>query len=432
MAARTTLALGLLVAACGDDLDGDDRQGGDATIDDRSAQALDAPMPTLTDDERAQHALGKSPFNFVWAPPQLGRLFNHSSCLACHGGNGRGLSSVGRDAFGSQALVRVSATTGTPTHPGGNIDLPGFGQQLQDHASTGLPEVFLEVAWREITVAYGDGSEQPMRSPLVTITAANSAPMPAGMRTSYRQGLPLVGLGLLEAIPEEVLRAAADPDDTDGDGISGRVNDVWEVVSGTVGIGRFGHKANVVTLREQVAAAFENDIGLSNLLFPDFDGMRDLSDDQLAATTYFLSTLAVPAAGARSAEARRGRELFTALQCAACHTPAVTTGDHPIPQLSGQDIHPYTDLLLHDLGDLLSDARPDFAATGVEWRTPPLWGLGLAQAIQADAAFLHDGRARTLEEAILWHGGEAAAASAAFRTAEAADRAALIAFLKTL
>lgn len=432
MVARTTLALGLLVAACGDNLDGDDRQGGDATIDDRSAQALDVPMPTLSEDERAQHVLGRSPFNFVWAPPQLGRLFNHSSCVACHGGNGRGLSSVGRDAFGSQALVRVSATDGTPSHPGGNIDLPGFGQQLQDHASSGLPEVFLEVAWREITVSYGDGSAQPMRSPLVTITAANSAPLPAGMRTSYRQGLPLVGLGLLEAIPEDTLRALADPDDTNGDGISGRINEVWDAERGAVGIGRFGHKANVVSLRQQVAGAFENDIGLSNQLFPELDGMRDLSDDQLAATTYFLSTLAVPAAGPRDAAARRGHELFTAMQCASCHTPAVTTGDHAIPQLAGQDIHPYTDLLLHDLGDLLSDARPDFAATGVEWRTPPLWGLGLAQAIQADTGFLHDGRARTLEEAILWHGGEAAAASEAFRVADAEERAALIAFLKTL
>ena len=430
MAARTTLAL--LLAGCGDDLAGDDRQGGDATIDDRSAQALDVPMPTLTADERAQHVLGRSPFRFVWAPPQLGRLFNHSSCLACHGGNGRGLSSVGRDSFGSQALVRVSATAGTPTHPGGNIDLPGFGQQLQDHASSGLPEVFLEVAWREITVAYGDGSEQPMRSPLVTLQAADSAPMPAGMRTSYRQGLPLVGLGLLEAIPADTLGALADPDDTDGDGISGRINDVWDPERGEMGIGRFGHKANVASLRQQVAGAFENDIGLSNQLFPEFDGMRDLGDDQLAATTYFLATLAVPAAGERNAEARRGRELFTAMLCASCHSPAVTTGDHPIPQLAGQDIHPYTDLLLHDMGDLLSDARPDFAATGVEWRTPPLWGLGLAQTIQPDAGFLHDGRARTLEEAILWHGGEAAAASEAFRTAGADDRAALIAFLNTL
>jgi CxxC motif-containing protein (DUF1111 family) len=240
------------------------------------------------------------------------------------------------------------------------------------------------------------------------------------------------GLGLLEAIPEATLLALADPDDVDGDGISGHPNMVWNGELQTTQIGRFGAKANVGTLREQTAGAFVNDMGLTNKLFPEPDGMRDVNDDQLDQTTFFVSTLAVPIAGPRNTEARRGRELFDDFQCASCHVPTLETGDHPIAQLAHQTIHPYTDLLLHDVGDELTDSRQDFLATGEEWRTPPLWGLGLVQIVDPQATFLHDGRARTLEEAILWHGGEADAASEAFRTADQRDRAALIAFLKSL
>ena len=175
-----------------------------------------------------------------------------------------------------------------------------------------------------------------------------------------------------------------------------------------------------------------NDIGLSNLLHPEDDGMRDLSDEQLEHTTFFVSTLAVPAAAPRTAAAELGRQVFDDFACSGCHLPTVVTGDHRIPQLAQQRIHPYTDLLLHDVGDLLTDARGDFSATGVEWRTPPLWGIGLVQIVQPGSTFLHDGRARTLAEAILWHGGEAEAAREAFRTAPRSDRDALIAFLETL
>ena len=260
----------------------------------------------------------------------------------------------------------------------------------------------------------------------------DGTPMPSGIALSYRQAQPVFGLGLLEAIPEDTLRAFEDPEDSDGDGISGRVNLVWDPQVGALRIGRFGHKANVVDLLQQAAGAFVNDIGLSNQLFPEDDGMRDLSDEQLEHTTFFISTLAVPAAAPRSATAVRGRLLFDDFTCSACHTPTVVTGEHPIPQLANQTIHPYTDMLLHDVGDLLTDARGDFAATGVEWRTPPLWGIGLVQVVQPGANFLHDGRARTLPEAILWHGGEAAYAREAFRTAPRSDRDALIAFLETL
>jgi CxxC motif-containing protein (DUF1111 family) len=292
--------------------------------------------------------------------------------------------------------------------------------------------VFIELAWRESAVYYADGETQPMRDPFVTVMQSNNAPMPAGIALSYRQAPAVFGLGLLEAIPDGTLRALEDPDDTNADGISGRVNLVWDSQLGTARIGRFGHKANAVDLLQQTAGAFVNDIGLSNLLHPEDDGMRDLSDEQLAHTTFFVSTLAVPAAAPRSATAELGRLLFDDFTCSGCHTPTLVTGDHAIPELANQTIHPYTDLLLHDVGDLLTDGRSDFAATGVEWRTPPLWGIGLVQVVQPGTNFLHDGRARTLAEAILWHGGEAAAAREAFRTAPRSDRDALIAFLETL
>ena len=437
MVRRALPALALLVsAACGDNLgsDGEERQGGDLTVDDRTRDAFSHPAPNLDEPRLSLHLLGRSPFNFQWASPQLGPLYNHVGCLNCHAGDGRGLSQIapGVVPFGSQALVRISLVDGEPAVPGGNVPVPGFGEQLQDHTTSGLPEVFVSLTWRDALVVYGDGEQQPLRAPSIDVQRPNGDPMPSGTAYSYRQAPGVFGLGLLEAISDDTLLALADPDDADGDGISGRVNRVWDPVTQTTQIGRFGLKANVPTLQVQTAGAFVNDIGLTNKLFPEADGMRDVNDDQLVQTTMFVSTLAVPAAAPRSNAARHGRELFDEFACASCHLPTLTTGDHPIPQLAHQTIHPYTDLLLHDVGDLLTDARRDFLAQGVEWRTPPLWGLGLVQVVAPEAGFLHDGRARTLEEAILWHGGEAERSKEAFRLANKRDRDALISFLQTL
>jgi CxxC motif-containing protein (DUF1111 family) len=242
----------------------------------------------------------------------------------------------------------------------------------------------------------------------------------------------MIGLGLLEAIPESTLVAAADPDDADGDGISGRVNMVWDPEQNATVVGRFGWKANASTLHLQAAAAFAGDIGASNVVFPETDGERDITVVQLDDVTFFAQTIAVPASAPRDDQARLGRDLFEDFGCASCHTPEQTTGPHPIDALANQRIQPYTDLLLHDMGDNLTDARSDFVATGVEWRTPPLWGIGLTRTISTVATFLHDGRARTLDEAILWHGGEANAAREHFRSASRSEREALIAFLESL
>ncbi|MBA3504047.1 MAG: c-type cytochrome [Myxococcota bacterium] len=420
-------------AGCGDNAEDDERmQGGAQTVDDRSALAFTHHLPTLSIDEGEQHRFGRGPFAFQWIPPQLGPLFNHNACGACHDGNGRGLSQIGPSVFGSQALIRVSLDAGTPAVPGGPVPVPDFGLQLQDHAVLGTPEVRASLSWVERTIMYGDGEVVTLRDPRVEITKPSGEPV-AQFAKSYRQAQTVFGLGLLEAIDDETLLALADPDDADGDGISGRVNLVWDVLAQETRVGRFGHKANVVTLAEQVAGAFVNDIGLTNAIFPEPDGMSDVSRVQLEQTTYFLATLAVPKAAARDGNASRGRLLFDTFGCASCHTPTIETGArHPNPHLVRQTIHPYTDLLLHDVGDDLTDARRDFLAEGVEWRTPPLWGLGLTQLVAPDATFLHDGRARTVAEAILWHGGEAHAAREAFRLASKRDREALLAFLATL
>lgn len=430
---RAWILVAAALAACGDNADGEDRQGGDTTVDDRSREAFRQPAANLDAQGRAAFQAGRSPFDFVWMPPRLGPLFNHVSCIGCHAGNGRGLSEIGVGAT-SQALIRVSLADATPDATGAPVEVPGYGTQLQDHATVGLPEVRVTLTWIETELSYGDGELVAMREPRIEVRTPMNEPLPSGIRFSYRQSSPVIGLGLLEAIPDTTLLALADPDDADGDGISGRVNVVWDPERQASVVGRFGWKSNAPTLRVQVAGAFAGDIGMTNQVFldPDPAAMRDLTDQQLAETVFFASTVGVPAAAPRDDEAMRGRTLFRELGCASCHVPTLDTGDHPLAVVAHQRIHPYTDLLLHDVGDRLTDARPDFLAEGVEWRTPPLWGIGLTQQILPGATFLHDGRARTLAEAILWHGGEAMAAREAFRMASRADRAALLAFLGTL
>jgi CxxC motif-containing protein (DUF1111 family) len=435
--ARLALVLVVVVAACGDNEDGDDRQGGATTVDDRTGLAFTHFASNLTLEEIQLAQAGKGPFGFKWEPPVLGPVYNNDACAGCHALNGRGLSQIGPDfdiddnGANSQSLVRCSLVEGAPGDPGGPIPVPGFGTQLQDHAIGAVPEVHVTLAWEEHTELYGDGTQVTLRAPHLTIVTPDGNPLSPDILTSYREAPAIIGLGLLEAVDAGTLEALADPDDADGDGISGKINHVWDPIAQATVIGRFGWKANVADLALQVAGAFAGDIGLSNKVFPDGD-QRDLSDDQLDQTTFFASVIAVPAAGPRDATAYHGRSLFRSMGCASCHIPTLVTGDHPIPELAHQTIHPYTDLLVHDMGDMLTDSRSDFEATGREWRTPALWGIGLTQLVQQQATFLHDGRARTLEEAILWHGGEAEAAREAFRTAPAKDREALIAFLKSL
>jgi CxxC motif-containing protein (DUF1111 family) len=424
------LALAAVLAACGDNESGEDRLGGDTTVVDRTSFAFTHPAANLTADQVDIWRLGKGPFDFVWAEPQLGPLFNNAACAGCHASRGRGRSQLGTDSVGSQSLIRISVNEGTPGAPGGPIPDPVYGLQLQDHSTSGLAEFFGDLAWREVPETFGDGETIMLRSPFITIQWRLGPP--AGAMLSYRQAPPIIGLGLLDAIDDGTLEALADADDADGDGISGRINHVWDGERGATVTGKFGWKANNPTVRAQVAGAFDNDMGLSSKLAPDPQNQRDVSDDQLEQTIFFTSALAVPAAAPRSDAAWRGRHLFDTFGCSSCHVPTLVTGDSPTPAFAHQTIHPFTDLLVHDMGDLLSDARADFEASGTEWRTPPLWGVGLAQTIDEGVTFMHDGRARTLAEAILWHGGEAQGSRELFRMAKRADRDALLAFLATL
>ncbi|MGF1496182.1 MAG: di-heme oxidoredictase family protein [Elainellaceae cyanobacterium] len=422
--------------------------GGDTTVQNRSSRAYEQPAPNLNEHWSDRHAVGDLAFEaaFVTAPanvnPGLGPLFNGTACAACHIKNGRGMPEKG------QRVVRVSLVTpgedSLPADhrfameamaPNGNVlAVPGIGTQVQEQGVYGYaPEAVVQVEWQEFPGTYGDGTAYTLRSPHLTLSRWDGTPLSEDVVFSNRIPQPVFGTGLLEAVPEAEILERADPEDGDGDGISGRTNRVWDVVKQREALGRFGWKANTPNLLQQSASAYINDMGVTNPLFPAMDGSEDIDMPVLEAATIYVQTLGVPARTMLdNPQVQRGEELFDQANCAACHVAELRTGDHEIPALVNQTLHPYTDLLLHDLGPELADNRPDFQADGTEWRTPPLWGVGLAQTVLPYSGYLHDGRARTLEEAILWHGGEAEASKEAFRTMAAGDRAALVQFLRSL
>jgi CxxC motif-containing protein (DUF1111 family) len=258
----------------------------------------------------------------------------------------------------------------------------------------------------------------------------------------------IFGLGLLEAVPERTLEALADPADSDGDGISGRVNHVRELTRGRLAPGRFGWKAEQPSVLQQSAGAFLGDMGLSSTFFAGerFGGREaelaglpnggapEVGNDILHAIAIYARSLAVPARRNHTQPSvARGEDLFASAGCAHCHVHTLKTEPlAELPELGAQEFHPYSDLLLHDMGPELSDERPSFEAEGSEWRTPPLWGLGLIEKVNGHQLLLHDGRARGPSEAILWHGGEAASSREHFITMSAGDRRDLLAFLDSL
>jgi len=421
--------------------------GGDTTLFTRTSQAYAQPAPNLDDYWADRHAVGDLAFEAAFVTPPanvnsgLGPLFNGASCVACHISNGRGLPEKG------QRVVRVSQLTETAPDtteyeyarealsPIENTPpVAGIGTQLQEQGVYGhAPEGIVEIEWQESQGTYGDGTPYQLRSPQVTLSRFDGTPLPDGVVFSNRIPPPVFGLGLLEAVPESTILTLADPDDLDNDGISGHPNYVWDAVEETEALGRFGWKANEPTLLQQSAAAYVNDMGVTNSLFPAADGSQDIDKGILDVAEAYVQTLAVPGRILLDdPQVQRGESLFADANCASCHLSEMRTADHEIAALTNQTIHAYTDLLLHDMGAELADGRPDFKASGNEWRTPPLWGIGLAQTVLPYSSYLHDGRARTLEEAILWHGGEAEVSKEAFRTMSESDRAALIRFLRSL
>lgn len=445
------LALAGLLAACGADDPGADPDeelsAGPATVFDSSSSAFSNPIPGLDRDAERAFFRGRALFRDDWvtAPSStmsrdgLGPIFNARSCQACHVDDGRGRPPLGGEETGS-LLFRLSA-------PGGGPE-PTYGGQLQPLAILGLAgEGQVVISHAEIPGSFGDGEPHSLAAPTYELADLSYGPMVDGVLVSPRVAPAMIGLGLLERVPESAIAGLADPDDGDGDGISGRVNRPVDVATGEPALGRFGWKSNQPSIRQQTAGAFNGDIGITSSLFSSDDctaaetdcsgaasgGDPELLDAILDDVTAYSRLLAVPARRDHDDPAvLRGKALFAAHGCAGCHAPSLPCDGIDELDAGPFTIRPYTDLLVHDMGAGLADDRPDVDAGGSEWRTPPLWGLGLIERVNLHTFLLHDGRARDVTEAILWHGGEGEAAREAFRLSSAAERADLLRFLESL
>ncbi len=414
--------------------------------------AFSFPASNLTD--RETFSLGDSFFtrNWITAPARnekldgLGPTFNSRGCAGCHARDGRGQPPAPGETAVS-VLIRLSIP-GTDER-GGPLPDPNYGGQIQPFALVGVtPEANVVVSTRAVKGAYANGTSYELLEPTYEFPGLAFGPLHENIHVSPRVAPAMIGLGLLEAIPESRLVELADEHDEDGDGISGRVNRVYDVTEERMRTGRFGWKAEQPSLLQQNAAAFLGDIGITSRVFPDENcpapqveceasidgGSPEIEDALLDAVTFYSRTLAVPVRRDwEDPEVLRGKFLFQQAGCDSCHVPRhVTSASASLDELSEQTIWPYTDLLLHDMGDALSDDRPVFSASGREWRTPPLWGAGLIEQVNGHLRLLHDGRARGFAEAILWHGGEAEDARETFRALSAGDRSALIRFLESL
>jgi len=440
---------------------GEALSAGSATVRRSDRDAFAQPSANLTPAQRLEFAVGNSFFRKPWvtAPASttardgLGPLFNTNACQNCHLRGGRGHPPEARADSAVSLLVRLSLPETPATAPLaerlGVVPEPLYGTQLQSMAVPGaVPEARVRLSYDSHRLRFSDGFEVALRRPRLQLDRLGYGPLHPDTRFSLRIAPPMIGLGLLEAIPEAAILANADPDDADGDGISGRPNRVRDLARQSTALGRFGWKAGQPNLNQQNADAFFNDLGLSSGLLPGSSctpaqadclagadgGVPEVSDHLLARVLFHTRHLGVPARRAMDdPQVLAGKALFHRAGCAQCHTPAfVTAANAAEPELANQTIRPYSDLLLHDMGDGLADNRAEFQANGREWRTPPLWGIGLTQKVAGHIRLLHDGRARSLLEALLWHAGEAQAARDRVLTFDAGQRAALLAFLNSL
>ena len=429
------------------------------------------PSANMPFDRQLDFRVGNGVFKKVWVSSPssttssdgLGPLFNARACQRCHLKDGRGrppaLGERAESMFLRLSVPRPDAEGSAPRdgYPRAGVPEPTYGEQLQNFSVRGVPaEGEMTIAYRERRLALADGETASLRVPAYGVTGLRYGPLHPRAMLSPRVTPPIIGMGLLEAVPEEDILAGADPDDADGDGISGRPNRVWSDEHRKSMLGRFGWKAGQPTVAQQAAGAFRGDIGISTPLYPDPHG--DCTEAQRACRNaphggasdprhgaeatakmfdflvFYSRNLAVPARrNLDHAQVLRGKRLFYESNCIGCHRPKfVTRRDSIGKEQSFQLIWPYTDLLLHDMGEGLADGRPEGAAGGREWRTPPLWGIGLTETVNGHTLFLHDGRARNLLEAILWHGGEAEASRQRVAAMTRAERAALLAFLNSL
>ncbi len=426
--------------------------------------AYSQPAPVLSYREGETFLQGRSHFKRRWVAPitfngewGLGPTFIQTRCSECHVNNGRGGPPQATGEQLATMLVRLSLP-GTNEHGGPRPD-PNYGDQIQNNALQGqeidlqfsremVPaEAAVYLDWEERSVALPDGEKVSLRKSVLRIEKLAFGPLNEGAMTSLRNAPPLVGLGLLEAVPEEAVVKIAQAQKNAG--LNGRPNYVWDAVNKRTALGRFGWKANTPSLLQQVAGAFLGDIGVTSWIFPDQNCppvqhacqiqdpannpeviKADLDDMEL-----WLRGLAVPAPrNANDPVVLRGEELFRQAPCGGCHVTELKTAEtYPaFPKLANRTFRAYTDLLVHDMGDELADGRPDFGAGPRDWRTAPLWGLGLSGMVNGQSALLHDGRARNVTEAILWHGGEAVAARDAFSKLSGSDREALVRFVEAI
>lgn len=429
------------------------------------------PVPGLDAEQTQQFRAGEKIFNTPWlaipnkimpnwdytlsAPGNgewgLGPTFLAQNCMQCHvqGGRGRAPDAGGGPLM--QQLLRLSVP-GEGPH-GGPKPEPAYGLQLQSfdtipredkNARAGEGE--LHVDWLTEKAKLADGSEVELRRPKIRIEHLNFGPLAEGTMTSMRNSQPIFGLGYLEAVSEADILALAAAQKAQG--LNGRPNRVRDDVNDRTALGRFGWKANQPSVRQQIAAAFINDMGVTSPVYDkqncppaqtacaqqNHTGKPELKPEMWDKLTFWTMMLDAPAPRDQDKPAVvRGRQLFAQVQCAACHVPELKTGKvDGFPLLSERKIHPYTDLLLHDMGPGLADGRPDFKAGAADWRTAPLWGIGRSKQVNGSTSFLHDGRARDLTEAILWHGGEAQASRNAFARLDRQQREDLIAFVNSL
>jgi CxxC motif-containing protein (DUF1111 family) len=445
--------------------------GGAATVKKRvNGDIFSFSSANLTFEEEERFKLGNALFRKLWvsspssteASDGLGPLFNARGCQNCHLKDGRG------HAPGGDADVAVSMFLRLSVPPRNDADRqalaggakvipePTYGGQLQNFAVPGLKaEGRMVIDYADVPVTLGDGTVVTLRKPTYAVADLGYGPMADDVMLSPRVAPQMIGLGLLEQVPTEDILAKADPEDKDGDGISGRPNLVVDGASGQRMLGRFGWKAGAASVEAQSADAFAGDIGIATPLVmkPHGDctaaeaecmsaptgeqarlGPSEAPDPVLDLVTFYSQNLGVPQRRkVDDPQVLAGKQAFYGAGCVSCHTPKyVTSRQAPLPAHRFQLIWPYTDLLLHDMGEGLADHRPEGEADGYEWKTPPLWGIGLTETVSGHTEFLHDGRARNLTEAILWHGGEAQRSRDAFAQMPRSERDALLAFLESL
>lgn len=421
------------------------------TVADATNNAFSYPSPLLSAEDRRAFVVGNSFFKANWVErgasakglDGLGPLFNARSCSSCHLRDGRSSPPAPQDRERHGLLLRIGVRNGDAPDEAH----PRYGAQVQDVAIAGAhAEAAVRIDYVSVVGAYGDGTSYELLRPSYRLDALAYGELGDGTVMGPRVAQHLIGLGLLESVPEARLRELEDPDDRDGDGVSGRVHVVRSASCGSDAAGRFGWKATQPTVLDQVAAAFVNDIGITSDVFADeplagaqasLQGPGDgpeIDRKKLDRVAFYTRTLAVPAPrGTDDPVVRAGAQRFREFGCAACHVPSHTTSATAFhPAFSNVSFEPYTDLLLHDMGEALADGKRDGDARHEEWRTPPLWGLGLVETVNGHDRLLHDGRARGFAEAILWHGGEGDRSKERFRLASKSQRDELIAFLRSL